>query len=105
MFFTMSSSQTLAPVGQFFMQAQQRMHRSVSVVTLPLIEIAAVGHTLAHILQRVHVSSVVAGATVMGLAPLATYGNLPETFKSSIASGDCSALIFSLIFTPRSIAI
>ena len=57
----MLSSQTLAPVGQFLTQAQQRMHSSILVATFPLIEIAAVGHPLAHVPQTVHVSSLVTG--------------------------------------------
>ncbi len=59
----MLSSQTLAPVGQSLIQAQQRMHSSILVDTLPLIEMPAVGHTLAHVPQTVHVSSSVTGET------------------------------------------
>jgi len=84
------SSQTLAPVGQFFVQAQQRMHSSTSVATLPLIEMAAVGHTLAHVPQTEHVSSLVTGETAMDRAP-PSYGNLPGISRSIWASGDCSA--------------
>ena len=70
MFFHMLSSLTLAPVGQFLIQAQQRMHSSILVATLPLIEMAAVGHTLAHVPQTVHVSSLVTGETAIDRAPL-----------------------------------
>jgi hypothetical protein len=101
----MLSSITFAPVGQFLMQAQQRMHSSISVTTLPLIEMAAVGHTLAHVPQTVHVFSSVTGATAIARAPPAAYGNLPGTFKSFWASAECNAVTLSLIFAPKSIAI
>ena len=100
----MLSSITLAPVGQFFIQAQQRMQSSISVATLPLIEMAAVGQTLAHVPQTVHISSFVTGETAIDLAPPASYGKLPGISKSSWASGDCSAATFSFIFAPKSIA-
>lgn len=99
----MLSSQTLAPVGQFLIQAQQRMHKSIFVSTCPLIEMAAVGHTPAHVPQTVHVSSLVTGAAAMDRGP-PSYGNLPGISKSVWASGDCSAVILSLILVPKPIA-
>ena len=96
---------TLAPVGQFLIQAQQRMHSSILVARLPLIEIAAFGHTLAHLPQTVQVSSLVTGETAIGRAPPATYGNLPEIYKSFRTSGDFNTATLSLIFSPNSIAI
>ncbi len=99
----MLSSQTLAPVGQFLTQAQQRMHSSILVATFPLIEIAAVGHPLAHVPQTVHVSSLVTGEKVIDRGP-PSYGNLPGISKSIWASGDCNAVTLSLIFAPKSIA-
>jgi hypothetical protein len=80
----MLSSKNLASAGQFLIHAQQRMHRSISVVTLSLIEMAAVGHTLAQVPQTVQESSWVSGETVIDLAPLASYGNLPGTTKTNI---------------------
>ena len=100
----MLSSITLAPVGQFLIQAQQRMHSSILVATLPLIEMAAFGHTLAHVPQIVHVSSLLTGETAIDRAPSASYGNLPGISKSIWASGDCNAVTLSLIFAPKSIA-
>ena len=90
--------------GQFFIQAQQRMHRSVSVSTESPIEIASVGHTLAQVPQTVHFSSSVTGETAMGRAPLAWYGKLPGISRSIGISEDCSARIFSLIFSPNATA-
>ena len=86
------------------MQAQQRMHRSILVTTLLLIEMAAVGHTLAHVPQIVHVSSLVTGETAIDRAPSASYGNLPAISKSIWLSDDCSAVTFSFTFTPKFIA-
>ncbi len=82
MFFHMLSSITLEPVGQFFIQAQQRMQSSIAVATLPLIEMVAVGHTLAQVPQTVHVSSLVTGETAIGRAPAASYGKVPGIVKS-----------------------
>ena len=95
---------TLAPVGQFLIQAQQRMHSSILVATLLLIEMAAVGHTLAHVPQTVHVSPLVTGETAIDRAPPLSYGNLPGICKSIWASGDCNAVTLSLSFAPKSIA-
>ena len=67
---------TLASSGQFLMQAQQWMHSSILVATLSLIEMAAVGHALAHVPQTVQVSSLLTGETAMDRAP-PSYGNLP----------------------------
>ena len=89
------SSITLALVGQFLIQAQQRMQRSILVTTLLLIEMAAVGHTSAHVPQTVHVSSLENGEIAIDRAPLASYGKLPGISKSIWASGDCSAVILS----------
>ena len=77
----LSPSQTLAPVGQFLMQAQQRMQSSIVVATLPLIEMAAVGHTLAHVPQTVQVSSMVTGARSLIRTP-PSYGNRPGISRS-----------------------
>ena len=79
------------------------MHSSILVATLPLTEMAAVGHTLAHVPQTVHVSSLVTGETAMDRAP-PSYGNLPGISKSIWALGDCYAVTLSLIFVPKSIA-
>jgi hypothetical protein len=103
-FFHILSSITLAPVGQFLIQAQQRMHSSILVVTLPLIEMAEVGHELAHVPQMVQVSSLVTGETAIDFAPLASYGNLPGISKSIWVPGDCSELILFLILSPKPIA-
>jgi len=69
-----SLSITLAPSGQFFMQAQHLMHFSTFVVTLPLIDMAAVGQTLTHVPQTVHTSPAVTGEISSGRAPSALYG-------------------------------
>lgn len=74
------------------MQAQQRMHSSILVATLPLIEMAPVGHTLAHVPQIAHASSLVTGDTAIARAPSASYGNLPGTSESIWAIGDCNAM-------------
>jgi hypothetical protein len=95
---------TLAPVGQFLMHAQQRMHSSTSVATRPFIEMAAFGQTLAQVPQTVQVSSFVTGEAAMDRAPSASYGYLPGTSNSIWASGDGSDLIFDLIFNPKSMA-
>ncbi len=47
------------------MQAQQRMQSSILVATLSLIEMAAVGHTLAHVPQTSHVPSLVKGYLIL----------------------------------------
>ena len=102
-FFHMLSSITLAPVGQFLIQAQQRMHSSILVATLSLMEMAAVGHTLAHVPQTVHVSSLVTGETDIDRGP-PSYGSLPGISKSIWPPGDCNALTLFLIFAPKSLA-
>jgi hypothetical protein len=48
-FFIISSSQYLESVGQLLIQALQRMHPSIVVVTRPLMAIAAVGQTVAQV--------------------------------------------------------
>ena len=65
----MLSSHALASVGQLLTQAQQRMHNSTLVSTLPFIDMAAVGQTLAHVPQSVHVSSLLTGATAIDRGP------------------------------------
>ena len=52
------------------MQAQQRMHRSISVATFPFIEMAAVGHESAQVPQTVQTSAWVTGATAIDRAPM-----------------------------------
>ena len=63
-FLTLSTSITLAPVGQFFTQAWQRMHRSGSVITAFSTTTAAVGQTEAQVPQRVQRASRVVGASM-----------------------------------------
>ena len=62
------SSHSLAPVGQFLMQAQQRMHAPISVATLSPTEMAAVGHTLAQVPHTLAVPGDVASASDMEAA-------------------------------------
>ena len=47
----MGSFTTLAPVGQFYTQAQHNIHASLSVSTVSLTVTAATGQTEAQVLQ------------------------------------------------------
>ena len=80
------------------------MQSSISVATLPLIEMAAVGHTLAQVPQMVHVSSLVTGETAIGRAPAASYGKVPGIAKSVREPDDVNDVTFYFTLAPNAMA-
>ena len=66
--FISGSSMTRASIGQLFTQAQQLIHRFLSVITFVSTVMAAVGHTAAHSPQRLQISSSIMG-DISGHAP------------------------------------